>query len=220
MTAIDHDPTFERPAAPRLDRSTVTGRIIYSWFHMRRATRTLITERPHEARLLEWVLWTNLFFFASWALRAVLVPRPESLDLLSVEIGTLFVAVMLGRTAFLYFMAMFLGAFCRLIGGRGTWRNTRIAVFWADVVTIPFGVVAALCAVAFTNLAEYYTIFEADWIALPPYWFGIIPTVYFTAAGLAQAHGFAKTAPVFLYLSLGSLVALLLALYLHANGVF
>lgn len=220
VQAVNYSPLPDAAPQTMIDPRSMTYHVIYAWWHMRRSVRRLITLRPTETDLLFMVLMSNLFFFASWALRAVYVPRPESLDMLSVEIGVLFFAVMVGRTAFMYFMAMFLGTVMRLLGGRGTWRNTRIAVFWADAVTAPFGVLAALFTVAFSNLEVYYPIFGANWIALPPYWFGLIPVVWYTSVALAQAHGFSKTAPVFLYMSLGSLVAMLIAMYLRANGAF
>lgn len=220
MQAVNYAPLPDVAPQRVIDHRSMTHHVIYAWWHMRRSTRSLITSRPDEQDLLFMVLMSNLFFFASWALRAVYVPRPESLDMLSVEIGVLFFAVMIGRTAFLYFMAMFLGATLRLLGGRGTWRNTRIAVFWADAVTAPFGVFAAVLTVGFSNLEVYYPIFGADWISLTPYWFGLIPVVWYTSVALAQAHGFSKTAPVFLYMSIGSLVAMLAAMYLRANGAF
>lgn len=219
MQAVDYSPLPVAPQRYRIDRTSVTHQILFAWFDMRRSTRRLITQRPSEEFLFLLLVLSNLAFFLSWTIKAVLVPRPESLGGLSTEVSALFLVAMLGRTVVFYAGAMFLGAFLRIMGGRGTWRNTRVALFWAAFVTAPFSVLAAIVSVTFAHLEKFYPIFGADWIALPPYWFGIIPFVWYLSHALTQAHGIRKAAPVFLYLSLATLAALLFTLYLRANGV-
>jgi hypothetical protein len=186
---------------------------------MAKSTRRLIVEKPSEARLLYLLLWSNLAFFLSWTLKAVIVPNEAGLSLVSVEIGLLFLVSIFVRTAALYLFAMVAGAVARILGGRGTWRNTRVAVFWGAFVTAPFGVIAALFSVLFVNLESSYPIFGAPWISQPPYYLGMIPFVWYISAGIAKAHGFKKTSPIFLALSVVSLVALLGGMYFHARGM-
>jgi Yip1-like protein len=202
-----------------IGRDTVTHRVLAAWFDMRASTRRMIIEKPSEARLLFLLLWSDLAFFLSWTLKAVVVPNAAGVSLISVEIGLLFLVAVIGRTAAMYLFAMLAGAIARLLGGRGTWRNTRVAVFWGAFVTAPFGVAAALLSVLFLNLEVYYPIFGAKWISQPPYYLGLVPFVWYISAALAKAHGFRKTSPIFLVLTVVSLVTFVAAMYFHARGM-
>ena len=223
MQALDYAPLPQPPAGPRarrfIPRDTLTHRVIHAWFNMSKSTRRLLTEKPSEGNLLFILMLSNLAFFLSWTLKAVVVPHSAGVALISAEIGMLFLISVIGRTAVMYVFAMTVGAFCRIIGGRGTWRNTRAAVFWGAFVTAPFGVIAALVSVLFTNLEVYYPIFGAPWISMPPYWMGLLPFVWYISVGVARAQGFRKTAPVFLAMSVVSLVALIAAMYFYARGL-
>jgi len=203
----------------RISHETVTHRVLLAWYDMHASTRRLILEKPSEARMLFLLLWSDLAFFLSWTLKAVVVPNETGLSLISVEIGLLFLVAMVLRTAAMYVFAMVAGAIARLFGGRGTWRETRIAVFWGAFVSAPFGVIAALLSVAFANLEASFPIFGAAWISQPPYYLGLVPFVWFISAGIAKAHGFNKTSPIFLVLSVVSLVALVGGMYFHARGM-
>jgi len=224
--AVDYTPIpgSLRRRSPRrkrylIGRETVTHQVLFAWFNMRKSTRRLIVDKPSEGRLLYLLLWSDLAFFLSWTLKAVVVPNEAGLSLVSTEIGLLFLLAILARTAAMYVFAMVAGAIARILGGRGTWRNTRVAVFWAAFVTAPFGVLAALFSVLFTNLEVYFPIFGAPWISQPPYYLGLLPFVWYVSAALAKAHGFKKTSPIFLALTVVSLVALVGAMYFHARGM-
>jgi hypothetical protein len=197
----------------------MTHRVLFAWFNMSKSTRKLITEKPGEGHLLFLLLWSNLAFFASWTMKAVIVPHETGVNLISFEIGLLLLIALIGRTFAMYLFAMLVGAICRIFGGRGTWRNTRIAVFWGAFVAAPFGVLAALLSVLFTNLEVNYPIFGHVWISLPPYWLGLTPFIWYISVGVARAHGFRKVSPIFLSLSVAALVALLAAMYFHARGM-
>ncbi|NOX39679.1 MAG: hypothetical protein GXP05_03945 [Alphaproteobacteria bacterium] len=203
----------------KLGEYTLTYQVLFAWFNMSASTRRLITEKPSEPYLLLLLLSTDLAFFMSWTLKAIVVPNLAGVSLISVEIGALFVLAMVGRTVGLYIFAMVLGALCRLCGGRGTWRNTRIAVFWGAFVTAPFGILAALILVLFTNLEASYPIFGADWISMPPYWLGVLPFVWYVSVAVARAQGFRKVSPLFLTMSVVSLVGLIAGMYFHARGM-
>jgi hypothetical protein len=224
--ADDYDEFELRPARRRrgrksgfVARSTLTHKVLFAWFNFRKSVRRLMAQRPTEGTLLKLLLWSDLAFFLSWTMKAVIVPNESGVSLVSIEIGLLFGLAIVIRTAAMYVFAMVAGAVCRIFGGRGTWRNTRIAVFWAAFVAAPFGVAAAMLSVAFTNLSVYYPIFGADWISLPPYYFGLLPLVWFTSIGIAQAHAFRNTSLIFLVMSVLSLVALLGGMYFHARGM-
>jgi hypothetical protein len=223
--AVDYSPHHGSHSANsprrryRIGQDTATHKVLFAWFDMAKSTRRLIVEKPSEARLLYLLLWSDLAFFLSWTLKAVVVPNQAGLSLVSVEIGVLFFVAIVVRTGALYIFAMVAGAIARILGGRGTWRNTRIAVFWGAYVTAPFGVIAALFSVLFVSLEASFPIFAAPWISQPPYYLGLLPFIWYISAGIAKAHGFEKTSPVFLALSVVSLVALLGGMYFHARGM-
>lgn len=226
MQVIDYNPLiqdFSDEARPKrkslINRNSVTHQVLFAWFNMHASTRKLILQKPSEGRLLYLLLWSNLAFFLSWTFKAVVVPNETGVSLVSLEIGALFLISMVGRTAALYLFAMIAGAIARILGGRGSWRNTRVAVFWGAFVTAPFGVIAAMLTVLFTNLEVYYPIFGAAWISGPPYYLGLLPFVWYISAGVAKAQGFQKTSPIFLTFSVVSLVALMAAMYFHARGM-
>jgi len=224
--AVDYTPlppthrgTGRKPRRLGIGRDTLTHKVMFAWFDMPKSTRKLITSKPSEGYLLFLLLLTDMAFFLSWTLKAVVVPHEGGISLISMEIGLLFAVALIGRTAAMYFFAMVVGAVCRIFGGRGTWRNTRIAVFWGAFVTAPFGVAAALLSVLYTNLEVYYPIFGANWISMPPYWFGLVPFVWYISVAVAKAHGFRKVSPIFMSMSVVALVALIAGMYFHARGM-
>lgn len=214
-----------RPARRKLiDPDSLTHDIIYSWFYTRRAVRQLIVRGPAEATLFRILMLSNMAFLFSWTVKLLIVApgtgaRPFGLDFSALEVGALAIAAFYGRTALMYVLSMVLGALCRVLGGRGTWRNTRIAVFWGALVAAPFGVAAALVSALFAHLSLDYPIFSAHWIATAPYWAGLVPFLWFISVGLAQAHGFRRNGRVFLWMSLGALAALLFTLYFQATAL-
>ncbi len=202
-----------------IGRDTLTHRILLSWYNIKSVTRSLVVEKPSEGYLLSLLIASDLAFFFSWTLKAIIVPDASGLHLFSSEIGLLLIVALVGRTAAFYLFAMTLGAVCRLFGGRGTWRNTRIAVFWAALVAAPIGMFAAMMSVLFAYLTVHFPIFGASWINLPPYWMGFLPFIWFIAAGVGKVHGFRSTGPLFLALSFAALAALLGGMYFRARGM-
>ncbi len=226
MHAVDYNPLpgagrrYRRSGQSRaIGKNTLTHKVMFAWFNMSKSTRKLITQKPSEAYLLFLLIMSDMAFFLSWTMKAVIVPNEAGISLVSTEIGLLLAVALIGRTAAMYVLAMTIGAVCRILGGRGTWRNTRIAVFWGAFITAPFGVLAALMSVLFTNLEVYYPIFGATWIATPPYWFGVLPFIWYISVGVTRAHGFRKVSPIFLTMSVVSLVALIGGMYFHARGM-
>jgi len=219
------DNTYVEPAHRRAEsgmiipRESLTFRVLRSWFDIKGSVRSLIIQKPSEFYLFLLVLGSDMAFFLSWTMKAVIVPNETGVALISIEVGGVFVAAFVLRTAIMYVFAMVVGAVCRLFGGRGTWHNTRVAIFWGAFVTAPFGVAAAILSVLFTYLALWFPIFNANWISLPPYYLGLLPFVWFISAGVAKVHGFRKTSPIFLAISVVSLVGLVGAMYFYARGM-
>jgi len=224
MRTMDYRPGSAYPTPSRrrilFGRDSLTYRAIFAWFNMSRSVRDLIAERPGEGHLLFLLLWSDLAFFLSWTMRAVIVPNDKGVSIISYEIGGLLVISLLGRTVAMYLFVMVIGAVSRIFGGRGPWRDPRIAVFWGAFVTAPFGVAAALLSVLFANLEIYYPIFGASWIWMPPYYIGLLPFVWYISVGVARAQGFHKVSPIFLIMSVVSLVGIIGGMYFHARGLF
>ncbi|MFQ5438178.1 MAG: hypothetical protein ACE5DK_05015 [Paracoccaceae bacterium] len=200
-------------------RNTLSLRVVRAWFHFSGSIDSLILMRPGEGYLFFLLMLSNMSFFLSWTLKAVIVPEQGGVALISTRVGLLALASIFVRTGLMYLLAMLAGAISRLLGGRGTWRNTRIALFWADLVSAPIGVAAAVLSIVFSYLAIDFPIFASPWIAMPPYWFGSLPLIWFMSLGVARVHGFSKRSPVFLILSIVSLVALVGGMYFHAKGM-
>jgi len=223
LLAIEYSPLPNgrrgRTRNRRLGQHTLTYNVLMAWFDMRKSTRKLVTQNPGEGYLLFLLILSDMAFFLSWTMKAVIVPANTGVSLVSVEIGVLLMVSIFARTAAMYVFAMVVGAVCRLFGGRGTWRNTRIAVFWGAFVTAPFGVVAALLSVGFTNLEVYYPIFGGAWISTPPYWLGVLPFVWYISVGVAKVHRFRKVSPIFLSMSVVFLVGLIGGMYFRARGM-
>jgi hypothetical protein len=218
--AVDYTPLPPTRRKEFFGPSSLLFQVIFAWWRMRASTRRIITNRYSEEYLFGMLMLSNFAFFFAWTLRAVLVPGKENLAIFSTEVGVVFVTAFIGRTCAMYFLALVLGALCRTVGGRGTWRNTRAAVFWAMLVVAPFGMIAALVTVLVEQLGVFYPILDTGWIRFTPYWIVILPSTWYLSLALAQAHGFRKSAPVFLYSTIGALVSLVLAMYFGANGVF
>jgi len=208
-----------RASKLRISRKSLTHKVLFAWFEMAKSTRRLMNETPSETYLLSLLMLSNIAFFLSWTLKAVIVPHGGGVSLISMEIGGLFVVAIVLRTGAMYLFSMILAAVCRIFGGTGSWETTRLAVFWGALVAAPFGVAAAVLTVTFSNLAVHYPIFGAGWISMPPYWFGALPFVWFISVGVAKVQGFSKTSPLFLSMSVVALVALMGAMYFHARGM-
>lgn len=193
-------------------RNSLGNRISDSWRDMRKATRRLINENPAEPRLLFYVLMSDVVFFLSWSLKAIVKPSSIFLDKADPGIiGILLIAALLFRTSAMYFFSYLLFAGAKVFGGKGTWQETRCGVFWGALVAAPFGLLFAVITVCFTYLEPYFPVFGADWIALPPYWLSLIPFIWFISQGLAEAHRFKGNSVSFQIMSLLSVVGLYLA---------
>ena len=200
-------------------RSNLADRIVDAWRDMDASTGRLLREKPTEARLLFYVLMSDMVFFLSWSIKAVVVPTAEAAARLPLEISFWLVFALLCRTSAIYFLSILIGSAARIMGGTGTWRETRTAVFWGALVAAPFGFLCALITVALTALEPVIPALGADWIALPPYWASLIPFVWFISAGIARAHNFERVFNVFAAMSAIAVAAIVLAMYLRAQGI-
>ncbi|MFQ5622744.1 MAG: YIP1 family protein [Paracoccaceae bacterium] len=200
-------------------RNSLTERIIDGWRDMRGSTRRLIGENPSEPRLLFYVLLSDMVFFLSWSIKTVIAPNSGAAAIIPLKIGLYLIVALMARTATMYVFSGVLGAALRLLGGTGSWKETRTGVFWGALVSAPFGLLAALLTVSMSVLEPTFPALRDPWIALPPYWIGIVPFVWFVSAGVAEAHGFRRVSLIFMCLSVLAVFAVFTGMYLRANGI-
>lgn len=203
-----------------IKRSSMLERIVDAWVDMRASSRRLIAENPNEGRLVFMVLLSDLVFFLSWSIKTVVAPLSSATDLIPIEISIWLVGALMVRTAFMYLFSFVVFGFARLFKGQGSWYETRVCVFWAALVSAPFGFIAAIVTVCMYGLEDYVPLFKEEWISLPPYWLGLIPFIWFISAGISESHKFKNSSPVFMVMTLLSLVGLLGVFYMKANGAF
>lgn len=201
------------------DRSGMLARIIDAWQDMRASTRRLIEEDPSEGRLLFYVLLSDMVFFLSWTLKAVVKPSAGAESMIPANVGLLMIGALLVRTAAIYAFTLILGSVLRLFGGKGSWKDTRAGVFWGSFVSAPFGFLAALIAVTLTLLEPTFPALKESWVALPPYWIGLIPFTWFISYGIAEAQGLQRASLIFMVLSVLAIFAVIFGMYLKAVGV-
>ncbi|SOH93702.1 hypothetical protein SAMN06273572_102380 [Monaibacterium marinum] len=197
------------------EHAGLAWRIMDAWRNMGRSTRRLIREDPAEGRLLFYVLMADIVVFLSWTLKTVIVPHPDAP--IPLQISLWLVLMLMGRTAIMYVFAAVAGSALRILGGTGSWRDTRAGVFWGGFVAAPFSLLASLITV---GLAASHG--EASptgsWYMIPLYWISLIPFIWFIAAGLAEAQRM-RFAPIFLALSVLTVATLIGALAASSAGL-
>lgn len=185
--------------------------------NMRQSTRELIDEGPSEARLLFFVLLSDVIFFLSRTLSLVVAPGSATAKFLPLEIGLWLIGILFLRTATLYLFSGLVGFVCRALGGQGSWRDTRAAVFWASLVAAPIGVLGALIGAGFDRLAPAFPVFGTDAFVVAPLSLGIVAFVWFVSAAVAEAQKFTRTSLVFMAFSCLSVVGAIAAIAVHAR---
>lgn len=201
-------------------RNNLGERIRDAWTNMRLSTQRLLAEKPSEARLFFYVLMSDLIFFISWSLKTVVSPTLVATTKLPTEIGLWLIVALFCRSFAIYFFSILLGSGARLMGGTGSWRDTRVAVFWGALVAAPFGFLFAVITVILASLEPVFPVLGADWIALPPYWISLIPFVWFISAALAEVHGFKRTDTVFAGMALIAVCVMFAAFFFRARGLY
>ena len=201
------------------NRSSMLERIIDAWVNMRSSARRLIAENPNEGRLVFLILLSDLIFFLSWSIKTIVAPISSAAEYIPAEIGLFLVGALMVRTPFMYLFSLIVFGIAKLFGGKGSWYETRVCVFWAALVSAPFSFIAALVTVGMYGLEDYIPLFKEEWISLPPYWLGLIPFVWLISEGISESHKFKNSSPVFMVMSLLSFGCLLGVFYLKANGI-
>lgn len=218
---FDKDPSFKAgEGVYREDHTSLFARVTDAWKDMPASTHRMVAERPSEARLLFFVLMSDLMFFLSWSMKTVVSPTSLAESILPDDVALLLVGALLVRTTSIYVFSMVVGLVMRLFGGTGTQKDTRVGMFWGSFVAAPFGIFAALITIAMHSGEEIMPFLANPTISLAPLWIGLLPFIWFVSAGAATAHGFKRIFPIFGIMSLLFVVAMFVAMYLRANGVF
>ena len=192
------------------ERTGLGVRIWDAWRNMRR----LIDEGPSEHRLLFYVLLSDMVFFLSWSLKTVVSPVSGVKDYVPLEIGVWLIAALMFRTAVMYLFSLVVWLGCRS-GGAGTWKATRIGVFWGALVAAPFGLLMAIATVMMSWLEPVYPILSQEWVQLPPYWISLVPFIWFISQGINEAHGFKRNSISFIIMSVVTLLGMLAAMFMR-----
>jgi len=202
------------------EHTSLRDRILDAWKDMRTSTRRMIQERPSEGRLLFFVLISDLILFVSWGIKTVVSPNSMMLEVLPDGAPLILIAVLLFRTISVYLFALVVSLILRMFGGKGTFRDTRVGIFWGTFVAAPFELFSAVITFFMAKLEGVMPFLGNEMIALAPLWFALIPYVWFVSAGATEAHGFKKVFPLFLSMSVLSVMAIIAVMYLKATGAF
>jgi hypothetical protein len=200
-------------------RSNFVERVVDSWRDMGAAARRLIDEEPSEARLLFYVMFSDIIFFLSWTIKTVVAPTEAAAQKLPIQIGLWLVLALLARTTIMYLFAGFLKLLSQVFGGQGGWYETRVAVFWGALVAAPFGFLAAMITVGLSYVEDLAPMLQNPLVAMLPYYLGLLPFLWFISAGVAEAQKFTRVSTLFSFLSFGAIALTLGGIYLSARGV-
>lgn len=217
LTEISLSELRERAERDAINGMPLSRRVMGAWSDMRASVRALIDERPSEARLLFFVMLSDVIFFLARTLSLVVAPVAATQKLLPMEIGVWLIAAFVLRTATLYVFSAIVCVVARAIGGTGTWRETRTAVFWASLVAAPVGVVGALLGAGLGHLSTIMPVFATDPFVIGPLVLGPVAFVWFISASVAEAHGARRTSPVFIAFSVLAVLLSIAAVALAAR---
>ena len=157
-----------------------------AWADLRGSMRTELDRDPSEGRLLFYVMLSGLIWFIGQV--AVLAYGPIGPTLTGDEfrgrVGWEFVTTMFLLTLFYYVLAAIGGAIALAFGGKGDWRASRAATFWAALV-------AALVILA-SKLLSIIIVGLPGGIAEMVLTLGKVAYGWALAQCFAEAHGFAS----------------------------
>ncbi len=178
-------------------RPSVSVRIARSFFDMRKTTLELLAERPSEARLLLFVLLSDMIFILSWSLKTLISPTASAAQSMGADIALWLIVAMMLRTTAIYAMALVVGMITKLFGGQASLKDTRTGVFWGVFVAAPIGLLISELAVLINAFEGSFPILSAESIQMMPYWLGLVPFVWFVAKGAAAANRIENAVPIF-----------------------
>ena len=192
---------------------TYLDRIVDAYADMRASTRSFIQTRPSEARLLFLALLSDVIFFLARSISMVVAPPAEVQASLPQFVGLGVIVAFLFRTSLFYVIAALAKVASYPFGGRGSWYDTRCAVFWAALVSAPIELIGAVLTVLVVYLRSSLPFLDSEWLIETPYFIGPIAFGFFLAAGVAEAQGFRYTYRVMAALAILGVGLIALAAY-------
>lgn len=181
----------------------LAGRLWTSYGDIRAGFRAERAAGPSEARLLFYVTLASALLFAARlpGLMAAGPARQAAAEgALAAYAGALLVAHVFFAPLLLYGIAALARLGARAAGGRGNWRESRLALFWALLLAVP-AVLLAHAAVTLGGLGGSAAARALD--LLPGLAF-----LWIWALCLAEAEGFRRPGLVFLALAVVPIAAL------------
>ncbi len=178
-------------------RPGVTARLLRSFYDMKGVTQELIHEQPSEARLLMFVLLSDMIFILSWCVKTIVSPTASAAAMMGTDVALWLVFALMLRTTAIYALALAIGVTMRIFGATGSLQDIRTGVFWGSFVAAPFGLLVAELAVAINGLENTLPFLKYEGIQLMPYWLGLVPFVWFVSKGVAAANKMENFIPVF-----------------------
>jgi hypothetical protein len=168
-----------------------------AWLGPTVSARSFIDMRPSVLRLLALVLITDLIFYTSLAIKMTALPIEPTAAMFQQEPGFWLVLAFVGRTVFLFALAIVLCGFGRLACGSASIRKTLTGVIWGAMAAVPLAMMAALLAVLIGALQSVIPEFAMKWVTASPYLLSLVAFVWFVTRGAAEAHGLKYITPVF-----------------------
>ncbi|HUS54146.1 MAG TPA: hypothetical protein VMY41_09100 [Thermohalobaculum sp.] len=178
-----------------MDQALPTGgvlwRVLGAWADPRGSMRTELDRAPSEGRLLFYIMFAGLFRFVGAAMALAYGPMALMIpdDQFRGRIAAAFVAIFFFLTILSYAVAATGGALARLMGGTGSWYDSRAALFWAALVAAPAVLGAKLLSLVLVGLPAL--------IVGSVEMLGGVAFAWTTAYCFAEAHGFASVWKVF-----------------------
>ena len=165
---------------------TAVWRMLGAWADLRGSMRTELNRVPSEGRLLFFVMFAGLFRFVGAAMVLAYAPLAMTMpdDEFRGRIAAAFVAIFIFLTLLYYALAATGGALARVMGGRGSWYDSRAALFWAALVAAPALLASKLLALVLAGLPGV--------IVGAVEMLGEVAFAWTTAHCFAEAHGFAS----------------------------
>lgn len=191
-------------------------RLYRSIFDMSGQTRRILAQTPSEARLLMFVLLSNMIFALSWSLKTLVSPAAAEAGQLGTDVILWLLVAMTLRTALVYALAVAIHGAVRVLGGQGSLQETRTGVFWGVLVAAPFGLAVSQLAVFMHLLQDDVPLLRLEVVQMLPGWLGMVPFVWFVAKGAAVANRMESHIPLVAILS-GAGIILALAFRMFAG---
>ena len=174
----------------------MNDRGIGAWLGLTVSARSFIDMRPTVLRLLALMLITDLIFYNGLAIKMNALPIEQTAAMFGQEIGFWLVLAFVGRTVFLFALAIVLCGFGRLACGSASIRKTLAGVTWGAMAAVPLAMVAAILAVLIGALQPVIPEFAVKWVTVSPYLLSLVAFVWFVTRGAAEAHGLKRITPV------------------------